>query len=311
MEHEDMRRFLSIKRCDTLLKEQKFPGTAVRLSVKRLAVVCGELEQLLEDEKDAKRLTPWDGKEIRKRSRNLRTEYLSTIARAARAIDGFVKHTPGAAEALKVPHQTDSAALHVEAGDRFVKFLKTHRVNFLRETGFDRNLLSKLRAATDELRTQSAFAHTTRRQRSSVLRAIKRRLTQGRAQIDLLTRLLEPFLIERKLEGAWAQASRVGPKKGRPRDTPEQRAQKRLVKAAQKVQKLEQQRLNREAAKQARRAKKLATEALKKARPNRAQPAQPAPPAPPAPPPAQPGEPPLTKALFLDRLAEQGAEIER
>ena len=316
MEDEDERRFQSIQRCDTILREQKFPGTAIKAAAKRLAVVRAELKALMARERAAKGLLPWDGKEIRKRSRDLRKEYLLPISRAAKAIDGFVKHTPGAALALKVPHLTDSAALHIEAGDRVAKFMKDHRAAFLKETGFDRNFFSKLRAATNELRTQSAFAHKTRNERSALLRDIKAGLKKGRTQIDLLKSLLEPFLIERHLDRVWEIESRVGPKQGRPRDTPEQRAEKRIQNARRKQERLEAQRLRREQLKEARRARKLLREQQRKQKREqkrsrkeqlRREQAPVAQPPVAQPPVAQP----LTKAVFVERLAEQGGELER
>jgi len=280
MEAEDERRFRSIKECDDLMRKQNFPGTAVRLAARRLAAARVELEDLSVQERDAKRLVPWDGVEIRKRSRDLRKEYLSPVAKAAKAIDGFVRDTPGAAKALRMPHPKDSVALHVEAGDRFAKFLKEHLTSFLKESGFDRNFLSKLRAATDELRKQSQFAHSTRGERSRLLREIKSQLKKGRAQIDLLKVLLEPLLIERQLETMWALASRVGAKIGRPRYTPEERARKTIENAARKVERREQRRQKKEQLRLARRAKRLQKkEALKQERPRRARRATPLSPA--------------------------------
>ncbi|MFI5245788.1 MAG: hypothetical protein ACHQQR_11210 [Gemmatimonadales bacterium] len=319
MESEDERKHQSIQRCDDLLREQNFPGTAIRKAAKRLAVMRAELDQLAVREKDAKIMVPWDGKEIRKRCRNLRKEYLTPISRAAKAIDGFMRDAPGAKEALKVPHLTDRAAVHVEAGERFTEFLRKHRTGFLRETGFDRNILSKLRAATDELRRQTACATTSRRERSSLLRDIKARLRSGRSQIGLLSNILEPQLIERKLVGAWAWASRVGVKLGRPHDTPEERAAKRVEAAKRQKEKVEEQRKRRELAKAARRAKRAAQEAHRKqqlaqrkelrrqrlaAPPLKEQP-------PVTPSVASPAEPPLSKAVFLERLAEESGEVER
>jgi hypothetical protein len=317
MEGEDERRFLSIQRCDTFLRAQQFPGTAIKAAAKRLAAVRAELDALMARERAAKGMLPWDGKEIRKRSRDLRKGYLLPISRAAKAIDGFVAHTPGAAAVLKVPHLTDSAALHVEAGDRVAEFMKGHRAAFLKETGFDRNLLSKLRAATNELRRQSAFAHKTRNERSALLRDIKAGLRKGRTQIDLLKSLLEPFLIERKLNRVWEIESRVGPKLGRPRNTPDQRNEKRIQNARRKKERLEAQRLRREQLKEARRARKLLQEQQRKQKQSRKEQLkreQPpvAPPLVAAPPVAHaPVEQPLTKAVFVERLAEQGGEVER
>jgi hypothetical protein len=203
-----------------------------------------------------------------------------------------MRDAAGAKEALKVPHLTHRAALHVEAGERFTEFLRKHRTGFLRESGFDKNILSKLRAATDELRGQTAFATTSRRERSALIREIKPRLKNGRHQIDLLSNILEPLLIERKLVGAWAQAIRVGVKKGRHRDTPEQRAEKRLEAAKLQKERLAEQRARREQKKADRRAKRAAS---------------------PAPPPTgqAPIEQPLTKEVFRELLAEEVGEIER
>ncbi len=256
MEDEDLRRLISIQKCDAFLREYQFPGAAIELAAKRLAVINAELQELRDRESMAKGRLPWDGREIRKRCRNLREEHLKPISKAAKAIDEFVKYTPGAALALKVPHKKDSAELHVAAGVRFTKFMKEHRAEFLRETGFDRDFLGKLRATTRELRIQSTFASRTRTERSSLLREIKVRLTKGRRQIDLLKVLLEPLLIERKLQTYWAMASRVGPKKGRPRDTPEQRAAKRALAPEQRKERIEQRRLKRERQLEARRARR-------------------------------------------------------
>ena len=312
MEAEDERKHFTIQRVDDLLREQDFPGTAVRAAAKRLAVLRAELDALKVREKDAKHLVPWDGKEIRKRCRNLRKEYLTPISRAAKAIEGFMEHTPSAKAALRVPHLTDSAEKHVEAGDRFATFLKAHRAGFLKETKFDRNILSKLRGATDELRAQAKFATRWRKERSALIREIKPRLKSGRNQITLLASMLEPLLIARKLVGAWEQASRVGVKLGRKRDTPHQRAEKALAAAQNKKVKLDEQQKRREAAKAARRAKKAQREALRKQKGRRKQAAVAEPPtvapAPVAPPPV---EPPLTKAVFVERLAEEVGEIER
>jgi hypothetical protein len=257
MEDEDVRRFQTIQRCDDLLRKHDFPGTAVRAAGKRLASSRSELERLTQEERRAKRLVPWDGVEIRKRCRNLRKEILAPMAKAARAIDGFMRDTPGAARALRMPHPSQSAALHVEAGERFGMFLKDHRTSFLKETGLDPNLLAKLRAATRELRQQSKLVHTTRGERTRLLREIKSQVRKGRAQIDLLKVLLEPMLIERGLETSWAMASRVGPKMGRPRYTAEERARKRIENAQRKVARREAQKQKREQLRLARRAQRL------------------------------------------------------
>ncbi len=307
MESEDVRRYLSIKRCDELIREQDFPGAAVKVAAKRVAILHTELTALWAREEKTRGVRPWDGKEIRKRSRDLRKEHLTPIAKAAKGIRGFITHTPGAAEALKLPHVTDSAEKHVEVGERFGGFMKDHRKSFLEETAFDRNFLSKLRAAVKELKTQSRFATASRTLRTELLRDIKEHLQEGRAKVDLLGSLLEPLLIERKLVGAWAQASRVGRKIGRPRDTPEQRTAKQIEKLKKKQEKLEEQRKRREALKAARQAKKALEADVRKQKKALRNP----PPA--APPPVEqaPVEPPLTKAVFLERLAEEGGEVER
>ena len=255
MEDEDERRFRTIQRCDDLLREQDFPGTAVRAAARRLAAARTALERLTPQEQEAKELVPWDGVEIRKRSRDLRREYLAPIAQAARAIE-FIDHTPGAATALRMPHASQSAARHVEAGDRFAKFLKDHRASFLKETGLDRNLFAKLRSATQELRRQSTLVHTTRGERTRLLREIKSQLRKGRAQVDLLKVLLEPMLIERHLEAHWDMASRVGPKMGRPRHSAEERARKRIENGQRRVGRREARTQKREQVRLARRARR-------------------------------------------------------
>jgi hypothetical protein len=317
MESEDERKFESIKRVDDLLRKQDFPGTAIRAAAKRIAVIRADLERLKVQESLAKNFMPWDGKEIRKRCRDLRKEYLTPISRAAKAIEGFLRDAPGAKEALKVPHLTDRAAVHIEAGERFTDFLRKHRTGFLRETGFDRNILSKLRAATDELRAQTRFANSSRKERSALIREIKSRLRNGRSQIVLLSSVLEPLLIARKLEVAWEQGSRVGVKQGRPRDTAEQRKEKRANAARRRQERLQQQRLKREQALAARRAKRALRSAQRKQELPREEQVKTAPP-PAAPPPVAhppvahpPVEQPLSKAAFVERLAEQGGEVER
>jgi hypothetical protein len=313
VESEDERKHFTIQRVDDLLREQDFPGTAIRAAAKRLAIVRAELDELKVREVDAKHNVPWDGKEIRKRCRNLRKEYLLPISRAAKAIEGFMEHTPNAKAALRVPHLTESAEKHVEAGERFATFLKTHRAGFLKETKFDRDILSKLRAATDELRAQSRFATRWRKERSALIREIKSLLKRGRNQIGLLASMLEPLLIARKLVGSWERAGRVGVKLGRKRDTPQQRAAKAVDAAKKKKEKLDEQHNRREARKAALRAKKAQLAELAELRKQKRQRKPAAVNEPPgvAPAPPPPAEPPLTKAVFLERLAEEGGEIER
>ncbi|MFI5311166.1 MAG: hypothetical protein ACHQQ3_08045 [Gemmatimonadales bacterium] len=257
MENEDERRLYSIRRCDDFMREHQFPGPAIQAAARRLAASRAALDVLVRREHSAKGTLPNDGRLIRTRVRSLRTGFLSPIAKAARAVEGFVEHTPGAARALKVPHPKDSPALHVEAGDRFAEFLKQHRTAFLRETGFDRDTLSKLRAATDELRRQAGFAHSTRRERSGLLREIKRHLSAGRRQVDVLKVLLEPIVIERDLVHLWAMANRVGPRIGRPKDTPAQRAEKRAHAAERKAERRARKREEVEQQRQARRERRL------------------------------------------------------
>jgi len=266
MENEDQRRYQSIERCDVFLRKHAFPGKAVRAAASRLELIRADLDRLAVQEATAQMMLPVDGKEIKKRCLVYRKQVLSPIVKAAKVIDGFVRDTPGALEALKVPHPTDSAELHIEAGNRMTEFVKDYRTLFVREAQFDRGFVKSLRAATRALESQTKLRHSTRTKRSALIREAKALLRKGRNEIDLLTQLIDQFLVERGLQALWATAKRVGPRQGRPRDTTEQRRKKKEKKAKDKAASVAESLKRREDRKEATRQRKLQEKAAKQAK---------------------------------------------
>lgn len=258
MEQEDLRRFQSIERCDRFLREQEWTDVGIRTAAQGLHKVREELVVLIRKEAYAKVLRPNDGREIRKRAHYLRKRVLARIARAAKTVDGFLEHTPGARKALKVPHPSESADSHVEAGRRFARFLKDQRASFFKDAGIPKEITAELRAATEALRKQAALVNATLHERTRVLRDIKARARKGRAQIDLLSLLLEPVIADSELEVEWNFARRVGRKTGRPRYTAAERAEAAIQAAARRAERREERKREKIQRAEARRAQRLA-----------------------------------------------------
>ena len=215
MKNHDLRRVDTVVRASVFATKWKLDHPPYGAVVKRLHAAAVRLPALEIEQRDAH--SSWQGHStvLDDLRDQLRESHMIKLSRVGRKI---LKHKPGVRAALKVPGKRASSKALVAAATTMAKFMQEDAQVFLDEDQ-PRNAFAKLRAATRKFAScQRTIDEQIERQKKATA-ALAKEVPPAREDVDIL----DGLLAERKkgtdgLASDWAQAKRVGKRKGAPRD---------------------------------------------------------------------------------------------
>jgi len=145
----------------------------------------------------------------------LRDRYMYPVARRGPAL---MKWAPSAESALRLPHMSVGNARLIAAARAMVKVVALKPTLFSQQAGFEKDLLSKLRASVRELEGAIAGCAEATRLLTKATREFGRAVTRGRSQLRMLEGVLKAYMHNNPgFARLWREATRIPEKLGRPR----------------------------------------------------------------------------------------------
>jgi hypothetical protein len=227
----DKRKYLqagSVDRAHIKLTEilVRYPLPEVQRYAARLEKAAAEIKAYDAAQKEAKGALRAAGALTDRARDDIRREHLKPIARRAR---GFFKQDPTVMQAAVLPHTHDTLEAHANAALALAKALAPY-VKACHEEGSPKNFLRDLRAAAKKVRAVAKRGDAAREQRGSATRSLTRLVRRAREDVQTIESLLEAEEVRRRgdpvfhtLVNEWRNASRVGKRKGRPRERGKQK----------------------------------------------------------------------------------------
>jgi hypothetical protein len=207
----ELNRFRRVWKCanDHLSEEPRFDALRAQL-----ATCVARVEALRGEQAAATGLLPRDAAEIRPLRVALREHHMIPIARAGRRLMEFA---PGAQRAYRVPKKRASLEALLAGADRLAVYVQKHARPFLR-SGFEKDFVEKLRAATAALRERTSNTGEGRRLRTAATAALTRELPKGHKIIAIMDALLsERLRADAVFARLWRRESRMEGRIGRPK----------------------------------------------------------------------------------------------
>jgi hypothetical protein len=180
----------------------------------QLAACVARVEVLREEQAAATRMLPRDAVEIRPLRVALREHHMIPIARAGRRL---MESAPGAERAFRVPKKRASMEALLAAAERLAAYAQKHARRFIR-SGFAKDFVERLRAATVALRERTRNTGEERRLRAAATAALRRELPKGHKIIAIMDALLsERLRQDAQFATMWRRESRMEGRIGRPK----------------------------------------------------------------------------------------------
>lgn len=179
------------------------------------------LNELIFEEGYAMRSRGSGGANAKWLAAKLRERFLLRIAGPGRKL---LRNVAGAERALRVPAKRANPAAILDAAARLSTYLKPKARRLFVDAGFEPEFWAAFDAARSALHTATRAAALERGQRAKLTDRARTLIRDGRADIDVLGGVLEPFLAEdRVMRDAWDRATRVPRTLGRPTDAKRRR----------------------------------------------------------------------------------------
>ena len=214
MKNVDSRRVQTVVRASAFAKKYKLDQPPYGAVVRRIHKAADRLQALAMEQQDAH--SAWAGNShiLPDIHGDLRHGHLIKLARTGKRL---LKGKPGVEAALDVPDKRTTAEALVAFAGAMATFIEEDAQLFIDEQAPE-DFLSRLRAAMKKLEDcQQAIYDSVERQKAAT-DALRIEVPPAREDVNIL----DGLLAERLREGGgfaveWAQAKRVGKRKGQPR----------------------------------------------------------------------------------------------
>ena len=179
------------------------------------------LNELIFAEGHAMRLRGGGAAEAKRLAARLRERFLLRIAGPGRTL---LRNVAGAERALRVPAKRANPAAILDSAARVSTFLKPKARRLFVDAGFEPEFWTAFDAARTALHKVIRTAALESGQRAKLADRARALIRDGRADIEVLDGVLEPFLAENStMRDAWERATRVPRAIGRPSDAKRRR----------------------------------------------------------------------------------------